>query len=336
MTIPLSQPAPDLSFVVPVVERHGDLAALQAEYFEVVREMGTTCEFIFVVDQRQKEVVPVLEDLIATAECEIEVVLLGGHFGESAALTVGLERARGEIIVTLASYFQVDPKGLPRAIAALEEGTSCVVGRRYPRTDSLFNRLQSTLFHWIVNLLTSGDFHDVSCGFKVMRRPLARDLNIYGGLHRFLPVMLRNRGYSVRELELAQRSEDEPTRYYGIAVYLKRVLDILTIFFLVKFTRRPLRFFGLLGTAVAAVGGLITLYLGIYRLLDLGSIADRPLLLLGVLLMVLGIQTLSLGLIGEIIIFTHARSLRDYQVEEIIGGRSEGKESSPGSVRTAS
>jgi Na+/H+ antiporter NhaD/arsenite permease-like protein len=109
-------------------------------------------------------------------------------------------------------------------------------------------------------------------------------------------------------------------RYFGLAVYLKRMLDVLTIFFLIKFTRRPLRFFGLLGTAVAALGGLITLYLGVYRLLGLGPIADRPLLLLGVLLMVLGIQTLSLGLIGEIIIFTHARSLRDYQVDKIIGG----------------
>jgi glycosyltransferase involved in cell wall biosynthesis len=316
---PVVGAAPKLSFVIPVVERHGDLAQIYAEYSDVAHEIGVTCEFVFVVDQRQSEVVPVLKELLTTARDPVEIVLLGGHFGESAALTVGLERARGEIVVTLASYFQVDPGGLPRALAMLEEGVGLVVGSRNPRTDSLFNRLQNSLFHRIVNVLTGGDFHDVSCGFKVMRRSLTEKLNIYGGLHRFLPVLVRQSGYAVRELDLPQREEDRQTRYYGLAVYFKRMLDLLTIFFLIKFTRRPLRFFGLLGAAVAALGGLITLYLGIYRLLGLGAIADRPLLLLGVLLMVLGMQTLSLGLIGEIIIFTHARSLRDYQVDKIIG-----------------
>ncbi len=311
---------PDLSFVVPVVERRGDLRRLQAEYREAAHAAGRSCEFIFVVDQRQREALPELEDLLAASPGEIEIVVLGGYFGESAALTVGLERARADIVVTLASYFQVDPAGLLPALDLLEEGVGMVVGRRYPRTDSLLNRAQSSVFHWIVNALTRAELHDISCGFKVMRRSVATDLNIYGGLHRFLPLMARNRGYSVRELPLPQRAEDEPARYYGLAVYFKRIIDVLTIFFLIKFTRRPLRFFGLLGTALAGVGGAITLYLGVYRILGIGAIGDRPLLLLGVLLVVLGIQTLSLGLIGEIIIFTHARQLRDYRIDEILGG----------------
>jgi glycosyltransferase involved in cell wall biosynthesis len=312
------KPIPDVSVVIPVVERHGDLERLFGEYAAEIEALGRSAEYIFVVDYREREVIPTLRELQEKTDRDVTLVLLGGTFGESSALTVGLERARGGVIVTAAAYFQVEPRGIRDAFAAIDAGADMVIGRRYPRVDSWFNRLQSGLFHGVVNLMTSSGFKDISSGFRVMRSRVARELNVYGGMHRFIPILARNQGFKVEELDIPQRSEDAPTRYYGIAVYLKRMLDVLTIFFLIKFTRRPLRFFGLIGLAVAAVGGGITLYLGIYRILGMGAIAGRPLLLLGVLLIVLGIQTLSLGLIGEIIIFTHARSIRDYQVAEVI------------------
>ena len=151
-----------------------------------------------------------------------------------------------------------------------------------------------------------------------MRRPVANELQIYGGQHRFIPILAQVAGFHVVELPLEQRSEDTGTRYYGVAVYLKRLLDITTVFFLTRFTHRPLRFFGSIGLTLAGLGSLITLYLGVYRLLRLGPIAERPLLLLGVLMIVLGIQILSLGLIGELVIFTHARSARMYRIAEIV------------------
>ena len=309
---------PDVSVIIPVVERHGDLRLLFAELSSEIESLGRTAEYIFVVDYRERETIPTLRDLQRETERDVTLVLLGGTFGESSALTVGLERARGEVVITAAAYFQVEPSGVRDALAALDAGADLVVGCRDPRVDSWFNRLQSALFHGLVNWMTGSRFKDISSGFRAMKRRVAAELQVYGGLHRFIPILARNQGFRVEEVAIPQRAEDRPARYYGVAVYLKRVLDVLTIFFLMKFTRRPLRFFGLIGLAVAAVGGAITLYLGIYRILDMGAIAGRPLLLLGVLLMVLGVQMLSLGLLGEIIIFTHARSIRDYQVAEVI------------------
>jgi glycosyltransferase involved in cell wall biosynthesis len=309
---------PDVSVVVPVVERHGDLAQLYREFAAELERLGLTAEFIFVVDDHLRDAVPVLRGIEADPERPIEIVLLGGPFGESAALTTGFHRARAERIVTLASYFQVEPAGLGPALQALDEGADLVAGRRYPRIDSPFNRLQTRLFHGIVRSFTRTDFHDLSCGFKVMRRRVARELSLYGGLHRFIPLLALHRGFAVREIPLSQRREDCATRYHGTPTYVGRLLDILNVFFLTKFTRTPLRFFGLLGLGLLALGFTIDLVAVLEKVFFATGLSDRAVLLLGVLLVVLGVQTLSLGLIGEIIIFTHARNVRDYRIAETI------------------
>jgi glycosyltransferase involved in cell wall biosynthesis len=309
---------PEVSVVVPVVERHGDLEQLHGEFAAELERLGRTAEFIFVVDDQLRDVVPALRELQERSRREVSIVLLGGPFGESAALTTGFAKARGERIVTLASYFQVEPAGLGPALEALDDGVDLVVGRRHPRIDAPFNRLQSRLFNGIVQHLTGTGFHDVSCGFRVMKRRVARELNVYGGLHRFIPLLALQRGFAVREIAVPQRREDCPTRYYGTPTYLGRLLDILNIFFLTKFTRTPLRFFGLLGAGLFSAGVLIDLVAVLEKVFLETGISDRAVLLLGVLLMVLGVQTLSLGLIGEIIIFTHARNVRDYKVAEVI------------------
>jgi len=312
---------PDISVIVPVVERHGDLKRLHSEYAAELETLGKRAEFIFVVDRRQEHTIPDLRELQQESTHQVTLIILGGAFGEAAALALGLEQARAEIILTSAAYLQVDPKGLGAALRRLEKGADLVVARRYPRTDSLVNRMQSRIFHWIVGLMTGSRFGDISCGFRVMKKSFAHSLTIYGGLHRFIPILALRHGYIVSEIELPQRPEDAQTRYYGLAVYTKRLLDVLTVFFLVKFTYRPLRFFGVLGLTLSGAGICITGYLGIYRLLGMGAIADRPLLLFGVLLAVLGVQILSLGLIGEIIIFTHTKQVEHYRVSEIIHQR---------------
>ncbi len=309
---------PEVSVVIPIIDRYGDLRQLYKEYAEELDQLGKAFEFIFVVDERMSRVIPILRDLQASEPGEIVIVMLGGTFGESAALTLGLERARGEKIAVLAAYFQVEPRGMGDALAALDSGSDMVTGRRHPRIDSWFNRLQSGLFHGIVRRLTSTDFHDISCGFKIMKRRVARELNIYGGLHRFIPILALHRGFSVKEIPLPQRVEDRGTRIHGTGAYLGRLLDLLTIFFLMKFTRTPLRFFGLVGSVLFAAGFLLDFVVVVEKIVFDVGISERPLLLLGVLLMVLAVQTLSLGLVGEIIIFTHARNIREYQVAEIL------------------
>jgi glycosyltransferase involved in cell wall biosynthesis len=313
---------PDVSVVVPIVERFGDLLQLYHEFSAELTRLGCSSEFIFVVDDSQRDALKVLRELQKGEDDRISILQLSGSFGESAALMLGLERARGEKIMTLAAYFQVEPRGIGPALAALDDGVDLVAGRRFPRIDSFYNRVQSRLFHWFLRRLTSTDFHDISCGFKVMRRRVTRELHIYGGQHRFIPILAMNRGFTVREMDMPHREEDRRTRFHGTGAYLGRLLDILTIFFLVRFTRTPLRFFGLLGLALFLAGFAIDLIVALQKLVLNTEIADRPVLLLGVLLMVLGMQTLSLGLLGEMIIFTHARNVRDYRVAEVIrGGR---------------
>ena len=176
-------------------------------------------------------------------------------------------------------------------------------------------RLQSSAFHVLVRGVSGGCFHDMGCGLRVLRREVAESLQLYGDLHRFIPLLALREGYRVAEIPLAQHPADARPRVYQPGIYVRRLLDIMTVFFLAKFTEKPLRFFGLLGSTLLGTGGLITLALLLQRLEGIG-IANRPLLLLGVLLLSLGIQLLGLGLVGEIIVYLRAPHRRGYRVRE--------------------
>ncbi len=170
----------------------------------------------------------------------------------------------------------------------------------------------------MIHLLTGVKYHDISCGLRLMKREVAQKIHLYGDLHRFLPLLAYERGFKVTEIQVKQSRHDAKRRVFRPGVYLRRLLDILTLFFLFKFTKKPLRFFGLVGSALSVAGAAIMGYLGLYRLLGFGAIAGRPLVILGVLLMVLGVQLFSIGLLGEIIIFTHARKVKDYSIGKIL------------------
>ena len=309
--------AVDVSVVIPVVGKVGDLGQLVAEYGDQLQQSGKSCEFIFILGPDHHALAPGIKEIQAEAGLSITVLSLPAPFHEATALAAGFDRAAGEIILTSASFFQVTRQAIPIVLQELEQSeVDLVVARRYPRRGSFLNRMQAQVFHWLVRRLTGTEFHDVTCGFRAMRRSVAESLSLYGDLHRFIPIIARTHGFRVTEVNVEQHVDDRPTKLYGPAVYSRRVLDVLTVFFLVNFTRQPLRFFGLIGLGLLIVGGGITLYLGIYRLLGMGGIADRPLLLLGILLAVLGFQSISIGLLGELIIYTHAREMRTYRIAE--------------------
>jgi glycosyltransferase involved in cell wall biosynthesis len=309
-------PTPRLSVIVPVSETPVDLVPLIEEYLAALDAHGGTYEMLIIVDGGQSWILPHLEEL-RVRRSEIEIVVLGRTFGEAATLSVGFQRARGELIATLPSYPQVEASGLSAAIDAVEGGADVAVGNRFPRVDSMFNRLQTSVFHRAVRLLTGVRFHDISNGLRVLRPDAARELEIYGDLHRFVPVIAQSQGLNVVEVKVEQSRRQRRVRVSRPGAYLRRMLDLLTVFFLVKFTRKPLRFFGLIGTSMLLPGLAIVGYLGVLRLMGQG-IGDRPLLLVGVLMMVLGFQTLCIGMLGEVIIFVHARDLREYTVSEVI------------------
>lgn len=315
---PGSEKTVDLSVVVPISERHDNLRELYVQYARELSTRSGSFEFIFILDGAHPEALQTLRQLKKEFP-QIKVVALNRRFGEATALSVGFDQARGQVIMTLSSYFQVEPPELPRVLKIFEDGKSdLIITRRYPRIDSVFNRVQSWVFHRLIRMLTGIMYLDISCGLRVMRRKVAEEIHLYGDLHRFFPLFAFQQGFKITEVSVRQSVHDTPRRVHRPGLYLRRLLDILTLFFLFKFTKKPLRFFGLIGSSLLGAGALITGYLGLYRLLGFGGIADRPLLVLGVLAMVLGVQLFSIGLLGEIIIFTHARDIKEYQVDEIL------------------
>jgi glycosyltransferase involved in cell wall biosynthesis len=316
-----SNPVPenviDLSVVVPISERYDDLQQLYLDYSREISATELSYEFVFVVDGPKYNVLETLKNL-KKEHGDISLIVLNRSFGEATALSAGFQRATGNIIVTVASYCQVEPHEIHRMLKKVsEDEEDLVVGRRYPRIDSRFNRLQSWIYHGIIRAVIGTDYHDVSCGLRVMKRKVADEISLYGDLHRFFPISAYQLGFRVSEVPVRQSPQDAKIRVNRPGAYLRRLIDIVTFFFLFKFTKKPLRFFGLLGSGSFALGMLLTGYIGVERIFGIAP-AGRPLLILGVLLMVFGVQLFSTGLLGEIIIFTHARSVRDYQTSEIL------------------
>ena len=313
-----SETVPSLSVLVPISERHDDLRALYLQVVEELTPFNMPFEVIFVLDgpnfpQAEKQLHELRESYAG-----VRVYRLNRTFGEAAALQTAAARARGGTILTLAPYFQLAPGAIGKVLDTLEDGYDFVVARRHPRIDSWFNRLQSRIFHLLTNWLTGARLRDISCGLRAMKAEVIRAIPLYGDLHRFIPLLAYKHGFRIAEVPFPQSPADARLRVYRPGVYLRRLLDILTVFFLFKFTRKPLRFFGLVGASLFGTGFLITGYLATLRILHVIALADRPMLLLGVLLMVLGVQTASLGLIGEIIVFSHAKDVKDYQIHTIV------------------
>jgi glycosyltransferase involved in cell wall biosynthesis len=305
-----------ISVIVPVSERADDVVNLYREYRGRVERLSTEFEFIYVLDGPFPDLADTLRKLRMDDE-PIVIVQLAKWFGESTAITAGLDLAKGDVVLTLPAYYQVESSVIPSLIDALTESDVAVAARNRSN-DSLFRRVQGWVFNRLVSWLTSQRFRDLGCGARALRRVVISDLNLYGDQHRFLPILVSQLGYRVVEVDAQQDMRDVGTRIYGPGVYIRRLLDILTVFFIAKFTKKPLRFFGLIGSVIAGFGSLVVLVLVIQRLLGDVGLAERPALILGSLLVVLGIQLFAIGLIGELIIFTHARQMKEYQVEETI------------------
>lgn len=306
----------ELSVIVPVVERYDDVAEVYRLYRKALEDSGRSFEIIYVVDGDFNEVVVALERLIADGE-KIKVIKLARRFGEATALTIGIQHSSGDVIITLPAYQQVEAREIPRIIDSLND-CDMVIARRWPRMDSLLNRIQSRVFHMFLKPVSEFRFHDIGCGVRVFRKRVTEEVSIYGDQHRFLPILAHKYGFRVIEVDAAQSQKDTSQRVYSPGTYLQRMLDIFSIFFLVKFTKRPLRFFGILGSSIFMAGFLILLYLLVIKIFLGGALAGRPILLLGTLLVVLGVQVFAIGLVGEIIIFTHAKDIKEYTVDRII------------------
>jgi glycosyltransferase involved in cell wall biosynthesis len=314
----MTQPQPEISAIIPVGSRRDDLPVLVDEYAEGLREADVTFEFIVVLDGPDEALVGELRRLMASRPW-LRVVELARDFGEAAALTAGFDEARGRMMLTLPAYYQVVPSELGKIVAA-GAAADMAVGVRWPRAGSAFETFRRRVFHGFLGFITRQRYRDLGCSVRILKREIVEEIPLYSERHRFYPALAKSRGFEVVEVEVRQSPKDVFTGRYRLREYLHRVLDILTLLFLVRFTKKPLRFFGTVGFIAAALGALFVAILVIQRMFFGVALADRPALLLSSLLLVLGVQIFALGLIGELIIFTHAREMKEYAVRRVIGG----------------
>ena len=302
----------DVSVVVAISERSEPFAEFYREYADPLRAAAIAFEFIFVVPASRREL---LDPLLPLRRAGEPIVLLesADYVGEAGILRSVLTHCRGKVILSLAGYRRVTASALPLLLRGIEDGADLVVARRSTADDRATNRIQRRLVHGIVRGLVGGSFHDLGSGVRAIRRDVFSDVPLYGEFSRFLPLFALREGFNVREIEVPQHPADRRTRIYSPVTYLRRLLDLLAVYFLIHFREKPLRFFGLVGGLVSLIGFVILLVLGYQRLTGT-ALADRPMLIVGVLLFVLGAQGLALGLVGEIIVHAGAKGRKVYRL----------------------
>jgi glycosyltransferase involved in cell wall biosynthesis len=298
-------------------------------YREALADLGKKAEIIVVDDGVGGDFLAMAERL-AAASPDARGVRFRRAFGESAGIATAVGMARGRLILTTTWYQQVGVDAVRRAVRLLdEEGYDYVAVRRTDRIDSTAAQIQSWAFNAYTRFLTKAEIHDLNCSFRAFRKEVVEELTFHGDLFRFISVFAIQKGFRVVEIEAPHVREEGPGTFLNPGLYLRRFLDILSLFFLIKFTKKPLRFFGLVGVMFLALGFAVCVWMVILKFVpqydDRGrlvqvSLADKPMLVLGVFLVVLGIITASIGLIGEIIIFLQGREYRDYHVERVIAG----------------
>ena len=311
---------PAVSVIVPVGDRHAkDIAALVGEYRAGLDVLGLPYELIIVMDGPKPDIAGNMQRLLGPAGSlgSLSVISLTRRFGEATALMAGFQRAQGETIVTLPAYYQIEGSEVAKLVLGL---ASCdlAIGRRWPRAGGALESLRRNAFHRMIASVTGQRFNDLGCGARAMKRRVLEEISLYGDQYRFLPVLANRQGFKVAEVDLRQSPRDHYEGGYPVPEYVRRVLDIFTVFFLVRFTKKPLRFFGMVGATTFAIGAILVAWLAVDRLVFRHPLADRPALLLSSLLVVLGMQLFALGLLGELIIFTHARDIKDYQIDAVI------------------
>jgi glycosyltransferase involved in cell wall biosynthesis len=313
--------APVISVVVPVYDEELTLAPLYDELEAALEPAGHEWEVVFVDDGSSDGSFGALTRL-HTAHENVRVIRLRRNFGKAAALAAGFAQARGDVVVTIDADLQDDPGEVPRLLAKLDEGFDLVTGWKTKRRDPWLRRALSRLFNAATSRVSGLRLHDLNCGLKAYRTEALNGLRIYGELHRFLPVLAHYRGFRVTELPVNHRPRAHGRSRYGPERYLRGFFDLLTVTFIGRYRYRPLHLFGGLGLVLSTVGFAVLVYLTVLKATG-EAIGHRPLLLLGVLLVVVGLQFFSLGLLSEMVTSQHeeragARELETQHVEEIL------------------
>ena len=278
--------------------------------------LDETYEIICVDDGSTDETFAKLKEK-AEHNSQFKLIKMRSTFGESSVLDAGIKMAKGDKILYLTSRVKINPLQVKNLLKLLQEGYDLVIGWRYPRRDSRLNHLVSKMFNFIINKAAGLNLHDINSGVFAAKREVLENVSFYGDLNNFITVLAGKQGYKVTEEKVEQMPGKFRTSRY-VSEYIRRFLDIITVIFLTRYSKKPIHFLGFVGAIFTISGIGINLYLFVYRILQIGPIAGRPMLLFGSLLLIIGIQMVSIGLIGEMIIFTHAKEIKEYNIEEIV------------------
>ena len=316
---------PQLSLVLPIYNEGESIPHLLTELVPALERLGRTFEIICVDDGSRDNSMAELRKIRAQ-DNRVRVVQFRRNFGQTAAFAAGFDRARGEVIITMDADLQNDPADIPQILAKIDEGYDVVSGWRVERWKEGFGslitrKLPSATANWLISTGTGVYLHDYGCALKAYRREVVKNINLYGDVHRFIPAIASYYGVTVAEVPVSYRSRQFGRSKYGLGRISRVILDLLTVRFLLSYGTRPIQIFGSLGLACSALGVLTGIYLTYLKLAYGMSLAERPLLLLAILLVMIGVQFISMGLLGELIVRTYHESQgkQIYTVREELG-----------------
>ena len=316
---------PSLSIIIPLLNEADNLIALHERLTASLAGVGRTYEILFVDDGSSDASPGILEDLFRRDAAHVRVLQFRRNFGKTAALNAGFARARGLVVMTMDADLQDDPAEIPAMLAKLDEGYDLVAAWRYNRQDPPDKTLPSRLFNFVVSRFTGVHLHDFNCGFKVYRRAVTDTVRLYGELHRFIPVLAYQQGFRITELAVQHHPRHAGVSKYGTKRLLKGLLDFGTVLFLTTYLKRPLHLFGAGGLSIFGLGLLANLYLAVLWVLrevwgmaGIGAIGTRPLLIVAVLAMILGIQLISIGLLGEMLRYFTFSPTEEYTIRRVL------------------
>lgn len=327
MPAPITVEEPiDISVVIPILNERESLEPLHAQLRTVLDGLGLTYEIVIVDDGSSDGSFAVLQAL-HRHDPHVRAIRFRRNFGQTAAFSAGFDVARGDVIITMDGDLQNDPSNIPLLLSKIDEGYDVVSGWRVRRKDPFLNRrLPSLIANGLISRITGVHLHDYGCSLKAYRCDVVKSIRLYGEMHRFIPALASWMGINVTEVPVNHAPRRFGRSKYGISRTLRVLLDLLTVKFLLDYATRPIQIFGLIGIVCLGIGTLLGGYLSTLRLLFHQPIADRPLLLLAILLVVLGVQLIIMGLLGELTVRTYyeAQHKPTYMIGEVLhGGQTE-------------
>jgi len=314
-----------ISIIVPLYNEKESLPELHREISGELERIGVQAEIVYVNDGSTDGSGDVLKEL-SKQDPRIRIVKFRRNFGKSAALSAGFREARGDVIVTIDADLQDRPSEMHKLLEKLEEGADLVSGWKRHRKDPLGKRWPSRIFNFVTSQLTGVPLHDMNCGFKAYRREVVEEINVYGEMHRYIPVLASYRGFLVAEVPVIHQERRFGKSKYGVTRFFGGFFDLLTVIMLTRYNRKPLHAFGVFGVVLLAIGLAIEAYLTI-GWFGGSWIGDRPAFMLGILLLIVGAQFIFFGLLAEMIAYASKRE-EDYSIKEVIEGEGCGSEGS--------